>query len=51
MKALYLEPFAGISGNMLLGAFLDAGVPFAYLQEKFAKLHLGEYELVHKSMN
>ena len=30
MKALYVEPFAGISGNMLLGALLDAGVPFAF---------------------
>ena len=38
MKALYVEPFAGISGNMLLGALLDAGVPFAFLQEEFAVL-------------
>ncbi len=51
MKALYVEPFAGISGNMLLGALLDAGVPFEFLQEEFAKLHLGNYELVHKSVN
>ena len=51
MKALYIEPFAGISGNMLLGALLDAGVPFAYLQEEFSKLRLGDYELVHKSVN
>jgi len=51
MKALYIEPFAGISGNMLLGALLDAGVPFAYLQEEFSKLHLGDYELIHKSVN
>lgn len=51
MKALYVEPFAGISGNMLLGALLDAGVPFVFLQEEFAKLHLGNYELVHKSVN
>ena len=51
MKVLYLEPFAGISGNMLLGALLDAGVPFEYLQEEFAKLHLGNYELVFKSVN
>ncbi len=51
MKALYVEPFAGISGNMLLGALLDAGVPFAFLQEEFAKLHLGNYKLVHKSVN
>ena len=51
MRALYLEPFAGISGNMLLGALLDAGVPFEYLQKEFAKLHLGDYELVFKSVN
>ena len=51
MKALYVEPFAGISGNMLLGALLDTGVPFAFLQEEFAKLHLGNYELIHKSVN
>ena len=51
MKVLYIEPFAGISGNMLLGALLDAGVPFAYLQEEFAKLHLGGYELIDKSVN
>lgn len=51
MKTLYVEPFAGISGNMLLGALMDAGVPFAYLREEFVKLHLGDYELVHKSVN
>ena len=27
MKAMYLDCFAGISGNMLLGAFLQGGVP------------------------
>ena len=41
MKALYAEPFAGISGNMLLGALIDAGVPFSYLEAEFAKLPLG----------
>lgn len=51
MRALYLEPFAGISGNMLLGALLDSGVPFEYLKNEFAKLHLGDYELIHKSVN
>lgn len=51
VKALYAEPFAGISGNMLLGALLDAGVPFSYLEEEFAKLPLGEYTLVHRSVN
>ena len=51
MKALYLEPFAGVSGNMLLGALLYVGVPFDYLQKELTKLHLGEYELIHKRVN
>ena len=51
MKALFIEPFAGISGNMLLGALMDAGVPFAYLEKEFAKLKLGRYALIHKSVN
>lgn len=51
MKALYLEPFAGVSGNMLLGALLHVGVPFAYLQKELAKLHLGEYELINRTVD
>ena len=31
-KAIYLDCFAGISGNMLLGAFLDAGLPVQVLK-------------------
>ncbi len=31
MKAIYLDCFAGISGNMLLGAFLRADLPEAHL--------------------
>lgn len=47
MSVLYLECFAGISGNMLTGAFLDAGMPMDYLKAELAKLPLaGEYELV-----
>lgn len=46
MKAIYLDCFSGISGNMILGAFLQAGVPLAHLREELAKLHLHEaYEL------
>ena len=36
MKALYLDCFAGISGNMFLGALLQAGVPTAYLEKELA---------------
>lgn len=46
MKAIYLDAFSGISGNMLLGAFLQAGVPEGYLRQELAKLRLaGEFEL------
>lgn len=51
MKAIYLETFAGISGNMLLGALLDAGFPIDVLRSELEKLDLGEYELVHQRAN
>lgn len=51
MKAIYLETFAGISGNMLLGALLDAGFPIDVLKSELEKLNLGEYELVHQRAN
>lgn len=38
MKAIYLDCFAGISGNMLLGAFLQMGVPLTHLQKELHKL-------------
>ena len=41
MKAIYLDCFSGISGNMLLGAFLAAGVPEAHLRAELAKLPIG----------
>ena len=38
MKAIYLDCFSGLSGNMLLGAFLAAGVPLLYLEGELQKL-------------
>lgn len=51
MKAIYLDTFAGISGNMLLGALLDAGYPLEALRSELQKLHLGAYELIYKKVN
>jgi len=41
MPIAYLDCFSGISGDMFLGALLDAGVPFELLQNTVANLSLG----------
>ena len=41
MRIAYLECFSGISGDMFLGALLDAGVPFELFQKTVAGLNIG----------
>ncbi len=41
MRIGYLECFAGISGDMLLGALVDAGVPLSHLDQAAAGLNVG----------
>ena len=41
MRIAYLECFSGISGDMFLGALVDAGVPAALLEETVAALDVG----------
>lgn len=42
MKVAYIEPFSGASGDMILGALLDAGVVLHELVAELAKLRLPE---------
>src|SRR5580658_5796139 len=41
MRIAYLECFSGISGDMLLGALVDAGVPASVLEKTVAALGVG----------
>jgi pyridinium-3,5-bisthiocarboxylic acid mononucleotide nickel chelatase len=41
MRIAYLECFSGMSGDMFLGALLDAGVPLPVLNETVAALGVG----------
>ncbi len=41
MRIAYLDCFAGISGDMFLGALLDAGVPLSVLEDATKALNLG----------
>lgn len=41
MRIAYLDCFAGISGDMFLGALLDAGVPLSILDDATKALNLG----------
>ncbi len=45
MKLLYLDCFAGISGDMFLGALLDLGVSEDALRAELAKLNLPGYTI------
>ena len=45
MKSAYLDCFSGVSGDMVLGALLDAGLPLDSLTAELAKLPLAGYRI------
>ncbi len=46
MKILYFDCFSGISGDMVIGALIDAGADRAHLEEELKKLNIeDEYKL------
>jgi uncharacterized protein (TIGR00299 family) protein len=45
MKLAYFDCFSGISGDMTLGALLDAGCDLAHLRAELAGLHVPGWEL------
>ncbi len=45
-KALYIDCFSGISGNMMVGALLDLGVDFLFLKDELKKLNITGYNIV-----
>jgi uncharacterized protein (TIGR00299 family) protein len=45
MKIAYFDCFSGASGDMILGAMLDAGLPLEHLKQELAKLGLSHYDV------
>jgi hypothetical protein len=48
MRIAYFDCFAGISGDMALGALVDAGLSFEDLLRELTKLNLTEYTLTKR---
>ena len=44
-KTLYIDCFSGISGDMMVGALLDAGLDMDYLKDELGKLGLTGYKI------
>ena len=45
MRVAYFDPFSGASGDMTLGALIDAGLPVERLSTELGRLRLGGYRL------
>jgi uncharacterized protein (TIGR00299 family) protein len=45
VKIAYFDPFSGASGDMTLGALIDAGLPVEQLSTELGRLRVGGYRL------
>jgi uncharacterized protein (TIGR00299 family) protein len=45
MTVAYLDTFSGLSGDMMIGAMISAGMPLEYLQNELKKLKISGYEI------
>lgn len=50
MRTAYFDCFSGISGDMILGALIDAGAPFDKLKEGLAQLNLDGYTITSSTV-
>ena len=50
MKILYLDCYSGISGDMFLGALIDAGLDIGTLRRELAKLPVKGYKITRKKV-
>ena len=44
-RVLYFDCFSGVSGDMILGAFLDAGLPLEELRRALGSLAVSGYDI------
>jgi len=51
MTTAYFDAFSGLSGDMIVGALLDAGADFAALQETIATLGMRGYRLATRPLS
>ena len=45
MKIAYFDCFSGVSGDMILGALVDAGLRLKELESELAKLKISGFKL------
>ena len=50
VRCVYIDAFSGVSGDMLLGALVDLGVPVELLQEALDRLSVDHLELASRQV-